>query len=159
MSFNRNELNVAGEKIVKDLDFFGLFPANNKITFPKINCFAHSFIKLSITTSTAGTITLKWMGKNNLPTLVNIDHLDDPSNAVFNQYFDATLPQNDRGKKTTNITFPTDTITLTANTYKLYTLPISGEACEIEIQSDGSNNRGVALRVALSNNFHYVQND
>ena len=154
MSLNSLDINNRGELVLPKINFVGHFPSNNTIKLKTFDCFTHSFVKLSVTTHTAGTLTLKWLGSNNMPILTNQDHLDDPANPVF-----ASSTENLRAAKDTSIiTFPTEVVTLTANTYKMFVIPVQGERCSISIVSDGSDNEGICVKVALSNNFHYVMN-
>lgn len=161
MSIHRNEVNNVGEKVVQELSFAGHFNSNNQINLKTLKCFTHSFLKISICSTTTGNIKLNWSGSNNLPVYENADNLDNPSHNNFSQYFHATLPQNNRSLKATSaIAFPSDTIPMVENTYRLHIMPIRGERCNIEINRTGSNaDNGISIRVALSNNFHYVSND
>jgi len=160
MSIHRNEINNVGEKVIQELDFAGHFDTTNTIKLKSLKCFTHSFIKISICSTTNGNIVLNWSGSNNLPVYENADNLDNPGHNNFSEYFNATLPQNNRSKKTASaITFPVDTIPMVENTYKLHIMPIRGERCNIEVVRTGSNaDNGISIRVDLSNNFNYVSN-
>ena len=161
MSIRRNEVNNVGEKVVQELSFAGHFDTTNSIKLKTLNCFTHSFIKISVCATTNGNIILNWSGSNNLPVYENADNLDNPGHNNFSDYFDPNLPTNNRSLKATSaISFPTDTIPMTENTYRLHIMPIRGERCNIEIVRTGTNaDNGISVRIALSNNFHYVSND
>ena len=110
-------------------------PTNNSMTFPMENCFRYATIKISYYSTLDSILIIKFFPKTLYRELTG--------NVADGHSF-----------ATTQVSVPTITLNITANTYDLHTFPIQGEYFQVSIYSDDNENH-IYHNVALSN---YNQN-
>lgn len=135
--FYKNYSTDNNETLLPDMIFNGGVLVKE---FDREECFAYNTIKISTFSLVGGTLTIEFT-PNYIPT----------------EIAGGTVETGFSRQSTTLITFPSHTITIPANVYKYYQIPVEGEYFKITITHTTASN--FYLRTALSNNSSFVNLD